>query len=243
MFGKSKDPVIKYKIFCFEYRTGYTSTINNISFIWYRLIDQSVHVEDICMFLWQCVLNFASQARVDLLQVSVCLSRHCHIVSIHYSVGACGVLSLEVKYVPASRLKSGPWYLGVCVCVVGGGGGGGPPKKFKKGAQLVGRGPWHAGIAKFVKNEAYVRIVRWIKTFSGKCCVAKDFGNFVFGSITSTSPPFAFRKNSFEGPKCNATLIIDDIQYSMKSCHDEYELRTVPFTISCCKLHFYHPKL
>jgi hypothetical protein len=43
--------------------------------------------------------------------------------------------------------------------------------------------------------------------------------------------------------KCNATLIIDDIQYSKKSCHDEYEFRTVPFTISCCKLHFYHPKL
>jgi hypothetical protein len=43
--------------------------------------------------------------------------------------------------------------------------------------------------------------------------------------------------------KCNATLIIDDIQYSRKSCHDRYELKTVPFTISCCKLHFYHPKL
>ena len=43
--------------------------------------------------------------------------------------------------------------------------------------------------------------------------------------------------------KCTATLLIDDIQYSRKSCHDEYEFRTVPFTISCCKLHFYHPKL
>ena len=43
--------------------------------------------------------------------------------------------------------------------------------------------------------------------------------------------------------KCTATLIIDDIQYSRKSCHDECEFRTVPFTISCCKLHFYHPKL
>jgi hypothetical protein len=27
--------------------------------------------------------------------------------------------------------------------------------------------------------------------------------------------------------KCTATLIIDDIQYSRKSCHDEYEFRTV----------------
>ena len=43
--------------------------------------------------------------------------------------------------------------------------------------------------------------------------------------------------------KCTETLIIDDIQYSRKSCHDEYEFRKVPFTISCCKLHFYHPKL
>ena len=43
--------------------------------------------------------------------------------------------------------------------------------------------------------------------------------------------------------KCTATLIIDDIQHSRKSCHDECEFRTVPFTISCCKLHFYHPKL
>jgi hypothetical protein len=42
--------------------------------------------------------------------------------------------------------------------------------------------------------------------------------------------------------KCNATLI-DDIQYSRKSCHDKYEFRIVPFTISYCKLHFYHPKL
>ena len=43
--------------------------------------------------------------------------------------------------------------------------------------------------------------------------------------------------------KCTATLIIDDIQHSRKSCHDEYEFKTVPFTIPCCKLHFYHPKL
>ena len=43
--------------------------------------------------------------------------------------------------------------------------------------------------------------------------------------------------------KCTATLIIDDIQHSRKSSHDEYEFRTVPFTIPCCKLHFYHPKL
>jgi hypothetical protein len=43
--------------------------------------------------------------------------------------------------------------------------------------------------------------------------------------------------------KYTATLIIDDIQYSRKLCHDEYEFRTLPFTISCCKLHFYHPKL
>jgi hypothetical protein len=43
--------------------------------------------------------------------------------------------------------------------------------------------------------------------------------------------------------KCTATLIIDDIQHSKKSCHDECEFRTVPLTISCCKLHFYHPKL
>jgi hypothetical protein len=35
----------------------------------------------------------------------------------------------------------------------------------------------------------------------------------------------------------------DNIQSSRTSCHDEYEFRTVPFTISCCKLHFYHPKL
>jgi hypothetical protein len=27
--------------------------------------------------------------------------------------------------------------------------------------------------------------------------------------------------------KCTATLIIDDIQYSTKYCHDEYEFRTV----------------
>ena len=37
--------------------------------------------------------------------------------------------------------------------------------------------------------------------------------------------------------KCTATLINDYIQYSRKSCHDEYEFKTVPFTISCCKLH------
>ena len=43
--------------------------------------------------------------------------------------------------------------------------------------------------------------------------------------------------------KCTGTLIIDDIQHSRKSCHDEYEFKTVPFTIPCCKLHFYHPKL
>ena len=43
--------------------------------------------------------------------------------------------------------------------------------------------------------------------------------------------------------KCTATLIIDDIQHSRKSCHDEYEFKTVPFTIPCCELHFYHPKL
>jgi hypothetical protein len=43
--------------------------------------------------------------------------------------------------------------------------------------------------------------------------------------------------------KCNATLIIDDIQYSRKSWHDRYEFRTVPFTITCWKLHFHHPKL
>ena len=43
--------------------------------------------------------------------------------------------------------------------------------------------------------------------------------------------------------KCTATLIIDDIQYSRKLCHDEYEFKTVPFTTSCCKLHFYHSKL
>ena len=43
--------------------------------------------------------------------------------------------------------------------------------------------------------------------------------------------------------KCTATLVIDDIQHSRKSCHDEYKFRTVPFTIPCCKLHFYHPKL
>jgi hypothetical protein len=36
---------------------------------------------------------------------------------------------------------------------------------------------------------------------------------------------------------------VDNIQYSRKSCHDEYEFRTVSFTISCCKVHFYHPKL
>jgi hypothetical protein len=34
--------------------------------------------------------------------------------------------------------------------------------------------------------------------------------------------------------KCTATLIIDYIQYSRKSCHDEYEFRTgFSFTISC----------
>ena len=38
--------------------------------------------------------------------------------------------------------------------------------------------------------------------------------------------------------KCTATLIIDDIQYNRKSCHDEYEFKTVSFTISCCKLDF-----
>jgi hypothetical protein len=27
--------------------------------------------------------------------------------------------------------------------------------------------------------------------------------------------------------KCTTTLIIDDIQYSTKYCHDEYEFRTV----------------
>ena len=43
--------------------------------------------------------------------------------------------------------------------------------------------------------------------------------------------------------KCTATLIIDDIRHSRKSCHHEYEFKTVPFTIPCCKLHFYHPKL
>jgi hypothetical protein len=52
-------------------------------------------------------------------------------------------------------------------CHLGGGGGGGggggvvggvtPPKKVKKGAQLAGRGPWHAVIAKFFKNEGFLR--------------------------------------------------------------------------------------
>ena len=27
--------------------------------------------------------------------------------------------------------------------------------------------------------------------------------------------------------KCTAALVIDDIQYNRKSCHDEYEFRTV----------------
>jgi hypothetical protein len=32
--------------------------------------------------------------------------------------------------------------------------------------------------------------------------------------------------------KCNATFIIDDIQYSRKSWHDQYKFRTVPFILS-----------
>ena len=35
----------------------------------------------------------------------------------------------------------------------GGGGVGG----VTRGAQLAGRGPWHAGIAKFLKNEGFHR--------------------------------------------------------------------------------------
>jgi hypothetical protein len=38
--------------------------------------------------------------------------------------------------------------------------------------------------------------------------------------------------------KCNVKLIIDDIQYSRKSCHDKYEFKPVSFTVSCWKLHF-----
>jgi hypothetical protein len=53
---------------------------------------------------------------------------------------------------------------------------------------------------------------------------------------------FLCKWNMIQLLACTATLIIDDIQYIRKSCHDEYEFRTVPFTISCCKLHFYHPK-
>ena len=31
-----------------------------------------------------------------------------------------------------------------------------PPPKVKKGAQLAGRGLWHAGIANFFKNEGFL---------------------------------------------------------------------------------------
>jgi hypothetical protein len=64
--------------FCFEYRTGYTSTINNHIV---RLIpfDRIVGVEDIDV-------STAVHAKLR-------------------KPGACGVFSLQVKYDPASRLK------------------------------------------------------------------------------------------------------------------------------------------
>jgi hypothetical protein len=52
------------------------------------------------------------------------------------------------------------------------------------------------------------------------------------------SPSLQAKYDPASRMKCNAKLIIDDIQYSRKSCHDKYEFRTVSFTISCWKLHF-----
>ena len=43
--------------------------------------------------------------------------------------------------------------------------------------------------------------------------------------------------------KCSAKLIIDDIQYSRKLCHDKNEFRTVSFTFFLLEITFYYPKL
>ena len=52
------------------------------------------------------------------------------------------------------------------------------------------------------------------------------------------SPSLQVKYDPASHMKCSAKLIIDDIQYSRKSCHDKYEFRTVSFTIFCWKLHF-----
>jgi hypothetical protein len=53
------------------------------------------------------------------------------------------------------------------------------------GAQLAGRGPWHAGIAKFLKMKDF-----FAENF-GNFVLRKISGTFVFEKITSTSPPIA----------------------------------------------------
>jgi hypothetical protein len=59
-----------------------------------------------------------------------------------------------------------------------------PQKKVKKGAQLAGRGPWHAGIPNCFKNEDF-----FAENFWKKVVLRKISGTFLFEKITSTSSP------------------------------------------------------
>ena len=67
------------------------------------------------------------------------------------------------------------------------GGGVIPPKKAKRGAQLAGRGPWHAGIANFLKRKDF--FAENLGNFWKKVVLLKISGTFVFEKITSTPPP------------------------------------------------------
>jgi hypothetical protein len=60
-----------------------------------------------------------------------------------------------------------------------------------RGAQLAGRGPWHAGIAKCFKNEDF--FAENCGNFWKKVVLRKISGTFVFEKITSTplSPTFS----------------------------------------------------
>ena len=55
------------------------------------------------------------------------------------------------------------------------------------GAQLAGRGPWHPGIAKFLKMKDF--FAENFGNFWKKVVLRKISGTFVFEKITSTSPP------------------------------------------------------
>ena len=75
------------------------------------------------------------------------------------------------------------------------------------GAQLAGRGPWHVGIAKFVKLRicSIGELWNFLGDSGRKLVLRKIMGTFVFGNITSPPPPplhsrtFSGKENVFEG--------------------------------------------